>query len=272
MRTTSENYESRQQYFQLSSMPASFQDAIHVTLELGLEYLWIDALCIIQDDPSDWETESRQMACVYGNAHVVIGADDANNSDQEFMYETGVITDSRKVTQIAVLDGQGDVYAIESPSHWNSCSLSTDSAWTSIFLCWHIVESSSPLSTRAWAFQEQLLARRMIHLARNEIYWQCRAMLSCECSELDDDPVKVTSDAWLSPDKREMFQFWYRAVNIVIRRKLSRETDRLPCLSGLAALMYRNNAGDYLAGLWQDDLVLGLCWASAGPALSLAPK
>jgi hypothetical protein len=58
-----------------ASLPKSFQDAVTVTRGLGLRYLWIDALCIAQDDKSDWELESGNMAAIYRNVYLVIGAD-----------------------------------------------------------------------------------------------------------------------------------------------------------------------------------------------------
>lgn len=55
-------------------MPKTFIDAIIVTRYLGLRYIWIDSLCICQDDDQDWARESARMCDVYSNAHLVIAA------------------------------------------------------------------------------------------------------------------------------------------------------------------------------------------------------
>jgi len=63
-----------------SKLPKSFRDAIQITRRLGYEYIWIDSLCIIQDDPADWERESAKMAEIYENAVLTIAVSDAVDS------------------------------------------------------------------------------------------------------------------------------------------------------------------------------------------------
>ena len=60
--------------FVVDNMPPLFQDAIVTTWKLGIQYLWIDSLCIIQDSKDDWEIESAKMGAVYRNAYVTIVA------------------------------------------------------------------------------------------------------------------------------------------------------------------------------------------------------
>lgn len=57
----------------------SFQDAIATTRRLGIHYLWIDSLCIIQDSPQDWQEQSATMAGVYSNSCVNIAASHAQD-------------------------------------------------------------------------------------------------------------------------------------------------------------------------------------------------
>lgn len=76
-KTTSTNMDKKMCGFLESSLPESFQDAITIARKLGFEYIWIDALCIIQDDCEDWTREASQMAEVYGNASLTISADRA---------------------------------------------------------------------------------------------------------------------------------------------------------------------------------------------------
>jgi hypothetical protein len=66
-------------------LPKTFDDAVVTTRALGIRYLWIDSLCIIQDSPEDWSDQAPRMASIYGNAHVVIAADAAADSSQRFL-------------------------------------------------------------------------------------------------------------------------------------------------------------------------------------------
>lgn len=58
----------------------TFQDAITLTRQLRVQYIWIDSLCIVQDDRYDWETESATMAAVFQNAYLTIAASLAADS------------------------------------------------------------------------------------------------------------------------------------------------------------------------------------------------
>lgn len=80
-RTTSETLASRMQGFRLDELPRTLQDAVKITRLMGFEYLWVDALCIIQGDIDDWTHESALMARVYGNAIFTISADNAADTD-----------------------------------------------------------------------------------------------------------------------------------------------------------------------------------------------
>ncbi|CAG7562051.1 unnamed protein product [Fusarium equiseti] len=89
IRTTQGNYSAQKMGLRYCDLPLSFQDAISVTKGLGLRYLWIDALCIIQDSQADWEIESGNMAAIYQNAYLVIGADMSPNSFGGFLNVQG---------------------------------------------------------------------------------------------------------------------------------------------------------------------------------------
>lgn len=58
----------------LGQLPQSFQDAMQMTLAMGIHFIWIDSLCIQQDDLEDWQREARQMHRVYSAAHCNIAA------------------------------------------------------------------------------------------------------------------------------------------------------------------------------------------------------
>ena len=261
MKTTTLNYEAQQNHIAVDELPPNFKDAIEVTRRLGLRYLWIDALCIIQDDLSDWEVESREMSRIYGDAHLVIGADGAKGAEEGFLRDSpeynSIHADGKSALIAVVDDEQADVYVFECPEHYDTCSLLDKAILSEQYE--DVVEN--PLSQRAWAFQEQLLARRMVHFTKEEMVWECRSRYRCECTQFDDSGQRTSKDDWISGDTAKMGVQWYSFVNEVCVRQLTFKTDILPCLSGLAAQMEASMMGRYLAGLWEEDLLLGLTWS-----------
>lgn len=261
MKTTTLNYEAQQNHIAVDDLPMNFKDAIEVTRRLGLRYLWIDALCIIQDDLSDWEVESREMSRIYGDAHIVIGADGAKSTEEGFLHDSpeynSMHADGKSALVAVVDDEQADVYISECPKHYDTCSLLDKAILSEQYE--DIIEN--PLSQRAWTFQEQLLARRMVHFTKEEMVWECRSRYRCECTQFDDSRQRTSKDDWISGDTAKMGIQWYTFVNEVCVRQLTFRTDILPCLSGLAAQMEASGMGRYLAGLWEEDLLLGLTWS-----------
>jgi hypothetical protein len=68
------SYKDRLQGFTLDELPKTVRDAVVITRMLGLQFLWVDALCIIQGDSIDWQRESSKMDNIYGNASITIAA------------------------------------------------------------------------------------------------------------------------------------------------------------------------------------------------------
>ncbi|KAK5657440.1 hypothetical protein OQA88_3012 [Cercophora sp. LCS_1] len=275
IRTEKSNIQARKAGIRFADLPKTFQDAVEVTRALGVRYLWIDALCIIQDDAADWEVESGNMAAIYANAQVVIGADKANSSQAGFLdVGPGGYHDPPGIP-IAVLHYDGinsTVYARAGPQHHNPCLALDELRRGDHYLSkWF---KRDALASRAWTLQEKLLAARMVHFAAKELIWECRTAVSCECFEMDpaSHPTLWLRDqfslhtALASPSSlawsAAKFTTWYKIVNEVTRRALTEPSDIFPCLSGVARRFQDAGAGPYLAGLWRDDLLRGLLWAS----------
>jgi hypothetical protein len=242
-----------------SLLPKSFQDAVTVTRHLGLKYLWIDALCIVQDDQEDWERESGNMAAVYQNAYLVLGADMSPNSHGGFL-DVGPGGYHGAGTPVAVVEST-TIYARSGgpPSLWSSPHPVAD----------------EPLSKRAWTLQEQLLAPKMVHFTSKEMVWECNSSEFCECMDMDHAgeipyprlsirDIRLSLSFTSTPDK---FKLWYEIVNQVAKRDITMPGDLLPCLSGLAKKFQDSGAGVYLAGLWLDDVQLGLLWRPQRPGV-----
>ncbi|KAK3938227.1 heterokaryon incompatibility, partial [Diplogelasinospora grovesii] len=80
--TRKENISEHCKEIQFASLPETFQDAVTVTRTLGVQYLWIDSLCIIQDDPDDWRRGSVQMGSIYRDAAITIAASGAKDGTE----------------------------------------------------------------------------------------------------------------------------------------------------------------------------------------------
>ncbi|OCK81956.1 HET-domain-containing protein, partial [Lepidopterella palustris CBS 459.81] len=79
--TESSNLDRHKERVEWSALPKTFQDAISFARYLQIRFLWIDSLCIIQDNEADWQRESAKMASIYQNAYVVLAATRSSNAD-----------------------------------------------------------------------------------------------------------------------------------------------------------------------------------------------
>ncbi|KAH7350637.1 heterokaryon incompatibility protein-domain-containing protein [Rhexocercosporidium sp. MPI-PUGE-AT-0058] len=259
--TTTSTLSQRKTRIPFESLSKTFQDAVHITHNLGLKYIWIDSLCIIQDDLKDWETESKKMAAVYESSHVTICAakSEAGNGGC-FADLTLRETDPYSGSKI-------EVQVRKCPRHIASEAMFRDSSF------FHTT-SNLPLFTRAWTFQEELLATRVLYYCADEIVFQCKENLDCQCgrisshmAEIGDKTSKQQYEAALidSSNIRKLQIQWYRIITQYSARNLTKESDRLPALSGLAGVFQSKNVlGRFLAGLWTHELPLWLTWVVWG--------
>ena len=154
--------EGWQSHLDLKMLPRTFQDAVKITRSLGIRYLWVDALCIIQDDAEDLRAEIRKMDDVFRCAYVTLSATCANGSDDGFL----------KADRKARLH-----YPLSYANHPGSLDM--------IYLCEPIDDferdvEQSALSRRGWVFQERALSRRIIHFTEVQVYWECGTGIRCE--------------------------------------------------------------------------------------------
>jgi len=153
-RTTNNNIHSREKgsNFHVSDLPLTFRDAIKVSQGLGIHYLWIDSLCIIQDCKEDWAKESRRMEDVYAGAYCTIAATSATNSQEGFL---GQDIDSKHVF----------VYDNDNPSQRAYARIETANFDREV--------DGAQLNQRGWVLQERLLSRRTVHFGSSEMYFEC---------------------------------------------------------------------------------------------------
>lgn len=241
-----------------SFLPQSFQDAIWLTHRLGVQYLWIDSLCILQDSQQDWVHESARMRDIYQGSWLTIAASRASGSAEGFLGEQ--VHYEHISFPYQVDDMSGEIMACTVPIQI------ANRADRRIEL------GDEPLTTRGWALQERYISQRTLHFGRSQILFEH------DGSVLTQDNCKPISfrDYNSMPDCGLERGDWYLLVERYSARNLTRESDKLPALGGLAAYfaphLFRGNASTYLAGLWREDMLAGLCWARPWAHTGTRPK
>jgi hypothetical protein len=155
--TTDGNLIARLDGFSLSELPKTFRDAVRVTRELNVEYLWIDSLCIIQWNTEDWKHEAGRMEDVFASAYCTIAATSAVDSN------AGFLDRDRSADYVRVQDAAGNQVCIS--THMDDFEKDVEQA---------------ELNKRAWVMQERVLAKRTIHFTANQTYWECGEGVHCE--------------------------------------------------------------------------------------------
>jgi hypothetical protein len=138
----------------------AYQDTVHILRRLGVRYLWIDSLCIIQDDMDDWASESETMAKVYSSALFTL----ARHCDA-----TTSLASARHLEIVVSETISPPVYARAVKRHF----------WD--FQTSGYALESSLLLERGWVYQERLLSPRVIHFTDREISWECQVVSDCHC-------------------------------------------------------------------------------------------
>lgn len=126
--------------------------------------------------------------------------------------------------------------------------------------------NSGPLNSRAWVFQERLLSRRILHYGKDQLHWECQETCLSEDGHEASGNHYYKSDSILSSatnskvERNILYMDWYKMVEKYTDRHLTRESDKFPALSGLVSVFARLSKDRYIAGLWENDLMVGLLW------------
>lgn len=267
--TDERNLTNRLKKLDWTCFPRTHLDAVDLTREMGIKYIWIDSFCILQGDAQDWARESALMAEVYENALLVISAAHAGNVRLPLISQrkSTVLQNHLCHSSDLVLPQVIATKQIQhEPMAWNPKNRKHD--W--------------PMFTRGWTFQERFLATRVVHFAPDELIWECRSQKSCECGLMDREPGEsgrslvdklFTHAGDSSPMLAASACFvWMTVLLVISDRVLSRDLDRLVALSGLAKRFAQLGLGQYFAGVWETALVPMLCWYPQDHGLLRRPR
>lgn len=273
MMLTKDNFNRMIAGIPFAGLPKTFSDAIDMTRRLGVPYLWIDSLCIIQDSAEDWEIEAAKMSDIYANAYLTIAADGAANSHGG-CYVAGKDRDT-KVTEVKCTDIFGDkchVYIRPDTGYPEQVHIPAHERTR--------VGLYSTLASRAWVLQERVLSHRTLHFTSKEATWECETLIRCECQVRPMETTQWNSKhryfqrssgaasqpgsgllEWGSPQSSSNSARTHLTVqNAFTQLDLTFSSDRLPAIGGLAAAYAKSTRYTYLAGLWKEDLPSALLW------------
>ncbi|KAI9785191.1 MAG: hypothetical protein M1839_000829 [Geoglossum umbratile] len=151
------NYNTSLEGIKFFELSKNSQHAIQITLRLGYSYIWIDSLCIIQDSPLDWATESAKMGNVYSNAVCTIASTGSSSGDGGCFHERDYHSLRPYGIRVTLLgEFVGSIYI-----------------WRDDVFDFERNVDRAPLNKRGWVLQERLLSRRILHFGADMLYWEC---------------------------------------------------------------------------------------------------
>jgi len=243
-------------------MTPTTKDAILLARAIGLRYLWIDALCIIQDDENDWSHESSQMNLVYRHAFVTLCSLNSDSCHEGFLNRVPAVEMPFQSTIRKAIKG---FCLIRLRSRVGIKLDRRRYIWDSILSKWN---------RRCWTFQEKEMSTRLLLFGSLRMHFACARS---EWSEGDETVRErftsgVTDQIIMFKDNRissgELYDCWASLVHQYGHRLVTFGNDRLPAIAGLARMIGEALQDRYLAGLWEGDLLFGLAWHSQTDMLS----
>jgi hypothetical protein len=262
--------------FSVESLPQTLQDAVRVTQQLGIQYLWVDSICIIQDSGKDKSHEVSKMAEIYKQAYLTICAEKAYKADDGFLKD-----DSDPITGL-----WPSLVPMDYPSP-NRDARDMEKALgmepDSMGKIWLMSENKvtvrwfpDPVSRRGWCLQERILSPRLLSYGRWPM-WKCNGMSRSDGGfYIQDDKDKLygrLAELFLQSSKAQfgiqgldllstvqLYQAWYRVLKDYTKREFGLSSDKLPGIGGIAAEISRITGAGYAAGLWEQNLLHDLMW------------
>lgn len=251
-----------------SSLTTTVQDAITVVSGLGLEYLWIDSLCIVQDDLDglddlddlddlDYPVQDvSQMAGIYQNAFLTLAATASIFDDGGLFRKV-----PPKTVKVVGAELRTPVFlrkVLPHPADWDSDSIESQRG---IF----------PLLARASVYQQRLLSPRFVHFTTNELVWECAEKCTCECNSpsaaiADVENPKASLFRLLRnhPSIEDLSKRWHQIIAEYTALDLSSMVDKLPGISDIARRLGQHLVlGEYYAGLWKNTIYRDFLWVAS---------
>jgi len=255
--TTSAVLSQRLDSIFFGEMTPVMQDMVKTARALSIRYIWIDALCIIQDDMEDWTHEAERMGSVYANAYVTICAISTSSCLDSFLdrpaapvrvvfqssLQPGIKGHLNLRPERNTHQGPGGDVAITQRDKDLKCG-----AW----------------SLRAWTLQEEELSQRLLYFGARRVHFSCPKRRITELEPIPSDRVSLFSyqlRRYKQGDlDRNILRDWHKLLGSYVNRKSTKSKDRFTAIAGLAKLMAEATKWTYVAGLWKEALLEELFW------------
>lgn len=244
-------------------IPPTFQDAMTIARALNIQYLWIDSLCIVQDDYLEVQSEVARMREIYSGSLLTIAATDGPDTSagcfpkahrEIFAHNT-----LKRSTKDATIEQNDSLFAIKSNLEGSTMILRVQPG--------DIREATdkSILNTRGWVFQEMILSHRTVHCLDSQFQWYCRSICKIE-SGIEFDPLQMrhSTPPLHSLKTSGMNQIWWRWMESYSKRRFTFPKDRISAMVGIIR-HYQAATGDItMLGLWESSLHRDLQWMRRG--------
>ncbi|KAH7110071.1 heterokaryon incompatibility protein-domain-containing protein [Dendryphion nanum] len=245
--TTKSTMMDRKTNIPAKLLSKTFHQAIQLTRQLGAKFIWIDSLCIVQDDRDDWAKEAVKMGDYYYNASITLAATSSSmgrqglfNFSPLFEFSNTTVCGEPYRLIFGELDDHDDFSPFKPNRH--------------------------PLLSRAWVFQERLLSPRVFHFGQTELLMECIENIRCQCEgdrahsmESIVRPKMVVNSTWTPHHTLIKARLWQRTAQAYSNLSLSFLDDKFPAIGGLAKRLAQPGSR-YCAGLWYESLVDDLLW------------
>ncbi|UKZ72200.1 uncharacterized protein TrAtP1_013139 [Trichoderma atroviride] len=269
LKTISDNITRHFEGIPLDDLNLNFRDAVLISIKLGVQYIWIDSLCIIQDNSSDWEIEAAKMADIYRQSYINLAASAAHDAhggmvDLSSLYiskaiPTAVIRYRPTDTTVRNAADEADEELMIRPS-------SQKEEYREL-----LSHKSSPYFTRGWVLQEVALAPRTVYFTTDQIMWQCRELFESEDGAWSVENVMPALDYGFTvangfdfTSKVRAYSLWQMWLRSYATRELTFLSDAAAAAAGLINYYKSATGHTPMLGLWKETLHADLNWAIQG--------
>jgi Heterokaryon incompatibility protein (HET) len=230
----------------LEQLPNVIKDTIRLIQRLGIRYLWVDRLCIVQDSKRSFRLNAATMNLIYGQAYLTICAADGENAKTGLKAMEG----GESERQLAAEVSPGlQLLVTRSPEN-----VIQDSKW----------------NTRGWTFQERLLSPRCLIFAEEKIYFQCRRTAMSEDIHTDSNRSSWGLDSTNSPlqvfnqIERRSIWFYMLCVSLYTKRELTKAKDIIAAFDGMSNAVEKTMRAPFCFGLPTSHFDFALLWQPKG--------
>ena len=238
-------------------LPKTFADAMQMARDLAIPYIWIDALCIVQDDLQEWQSEAARMDRVYSGSQLTISAAQSSNGSEGCFRSDGNGYGEDEMLFRAKFAGDDQADLLVRVYRGDVRTSGT---------------ASNALSARGWTLQEQLLSKRVVYCMQPEMHWCCSHHYGTESGlRFFKDQVgrsglplqmPYAPGRFLRPQlgKESEYWKWTRIVENYSSRSFTFPRDRVAAIAGIIRVMTVHIGEESVLGLWKTNIAKDLGW------------